>query len=147
MNKKIIEYYYEKMDKNVFYPITKKNLHKINKFVITIDGLKYFNELRRKFIKDDSSLTLTELANLGSLWLYYASTNQKPHELSEWNDYIFRVANRGNLLKEKRTLRQLGLIIPNKEYDPKQMEYHHIWRKIILWKMSEHDMNYYCDEV
>lgn len=149
MRKSIRDYYYEKIDGNVFYPITKKNLHKLNKFVITVDGLKYFNELRRKFIRDDSSLTLTELANLGQLWLHYAATNRNPQEVTEWDNYIFRVANKVDLLHEKITLRKNGFIIPNKEYDPKQMEYHRIWTNVILQKMKERDPTdptSYCDK-
>jgi len=146
---KFHNYYFEKITQNPFYPITKSNLHKINKYVITIKGLEYFNELRRKFILNDSNLTTTELANLGKLWQFYASTNRKPKEIQEWNNYIFRVGKMINLLKEKTSLVKGVHFELNKEYEPTQMEYHRIWTDVILKKMSERDpySSYsYCDK-
>ena len=139
MNEKLHIYHSEKTNENIFYPIREKNLHKIHEYTITVEGLKYFNELKRKFIKDDSSLTSTEFANLGCLWLHYAATNNNLRGIFEWEEYIFRVGKKIDPIKAKRILKTMKLIIPNKEYDPKQMEYHDTWSTMIWRKIRERD--------
>ncbi len=148
LTKKLRDYYNEKIKDNVYYPVTKNNYHKLFEYVITIDGLKVFHELKRQFIMDDKSLTPTELLKLGMLWNSYASTNRNKKEMLELDNYILRVSKRVNR-KTRINLLEEGLIIINKDYDPKQMEYHLTWRKIILWRTNDPDPNNphdYCDK-
>ncbi len=132
MNIKLYKYYIEKTAKNPFYPVTRANLHKILTSVITVKGLQYFYFLRRKFIKDDSNLTRLELASLGGLWFHHATTNRSPHEILEWENYMSRVGVDKDFRTLKPILRKQEYIIPNNDFDPKQMKYHRIWKETLL---------------
>lgn len=131
-NIKLYKYYIDKTAENPFYPITRENLHKMLTSVITIKGLQYFYFLRRKFIKVDSNLSRLELASLGGLWFYHATTNRDLHELLEWDEYISRVGIDDDFRTLKPILRKEEYIVANKDHDPKQIKYHRIWKDALL---------------
>ena len=139
MNIKLYQYYIEKTAENPFYPVTRENLHKMLTSVITIKGLEYFYFLRRKFIKDDSNLSRLELASLGGLWFHHATTNRDLHELLECDEYISRVGIDDDFRTLKPILRKQEYIIPNNDFDPKQMKYHRIWKETLLKKIHFKD--------
>ena len=148
MIKKLHDYYEEKIKDNIYYPVTKNNYHKLFEYVITIDGLKVLHELKRQFIRDDKSLTPTELLKLGKLWNTYASTNGNMKEMLELDNYMLRTAKQVNV-KERINLLEDGLITVNEDYDPRQMKYYMTWSKIIPWRAGDPDPNNlynYCDK-
>lgn len=140
---KLHDYYEKKIEDNVYYPVTKNNYHKLFEYVITVEGLKVFNELKRRFIRDDKSLTSIELLKLGKLWNTYASTNGNVKEMLELDDYMSRTAKQVNV-KERINLFKEGLIMVNKDYDPKQMEYHITWKKTIPWRANNPNIQDWC---
>src|SRR5437660_9439466 len=113
-------YYLDRIENNPFYPIRAEDLHKANDFVITVKGLKYFNELHRKFIIGKIPLTQQGHVELGRLMMYHAETNGNLGGLREWNEYLFRFANKVDLL-QKTTLHKSGYIARNPNYDPKYL--------------------------
>ncbi|MBC8501711.1 MAG: hypothetical protein H8D35_01120 [Nitrosopumilus sp.] len=128
--------YYSNKIKNIYFPIRPENYPRTEPSVITIKGLERFNELKRKFIMDDSSLTTKEYAELGGLWYLYALTNKKTEDLAEWEGYLLRVAipSKGEKINFKK-LTEMNYLTKNPDYDPKQLEYQRKWEKILLAEM------------
>jgi len=125
------KYYYEKTTENIFYPVRPEDLYKTNKFVITVEGLKHYTELKRKIVMRKGEPTDQEKADFVALLNMYASTNGDLEALKEWNDYLFRYARDLDLIHHKTTLYKRGFIQKNKDYNPKIIKFNQIWRDAI----------------
>ena len=122
----------DKTNQNILYPIRAEDLNKTSKSRITIKGLEYLNELKRKCIMGKDELTDQETANLVRLMQIYAATNHNLKALQEHDEFLFRFCRKVDLIHHKTTLYKNGYIEKNKEYDPKYYEFHNTWREAIL---------------
>jgi hypothetical protein len=129
---KLYKYYTENIEANPYYPIPVRNHNKLFKRVITIQGLKVFQELRHRFIRDDTSLTPLDKSKLGTLWDLYAATNRNPKESIELDAYMLRIMSQVNLKKLAPLLDLRGLTMPNPNYDSKLMGIHFHWCEVLI---------------
>ena len=66
-----------------FYPIKINDYPKLFDYVVTAEGLIYFEKLKRKYFLQ-KKLTLDEYNKLRLLYVYYASANRNAGEVSMW---------------------------------------------------------------
>lgn len=127
----LFNYYFERIKKNIFYPVRPDDLHKTCKHVITIKGLEYLTKLKRKMTIGKYKLTDQETANLVYLMRVYATTNGNLEALREHDELLFRFCRDVDLIHHKITLFIDGYIEKNPYYDPKYLDYHYRWGNII----------------
>jgi len=126
--KALLDYYQNKIKENPFYPIGPEDFHKAHKFVITITGLEYLTQIKRKFVMGEK-MTDEERANFLFLLLTYATTNRDVNTLREWNEDIIRIG-----LTPTPTLFKKGYTEKNPNYDPTYFECHETWQRAVLKK-------------
>ncbi len=104
---------------NPLYPIKLDDYQKLFDFVLTVQGLVYFNELKQKYFLR-KKLTVDEYNKLRLLYVYYATANRNVEEVSMWQKICASLDEQGifekNLFASKEDLIQQSLIIQNPEY-------------------------------
>ena len=120
-----------KMDENPYYPVPVSEYTSLFDFRLTSDGLVYFDRLRKEWNEKD--LPEKETLFLGLLHLAYAVGIKSVKECKNWQAYIFLA---GDVDHEapgiKTTLRQLGCIEENPDYNPKLFKSHILWKHKML---------------
>ncbi|WP_428326846.1 hypothetical protein [Nitrosopumilus sp.] len=105
--------------KNLFYPITINDYPKLFDYVLTANGLVYFQSLKRKYVLG-KAMTQDEYNKLRLLYVYYATANRNPSEVFAWQDLCVTLDNKGIIEKEmfqsKEDLKNKQLIIENPNY-------------------------------
>jgi hypothetical protein len=106
-------------DDDPLHPIKIDDYPKLFDFVLTANGLIYFQKLKRKyFLQKD--LTLDEYNKLRLLYIYYASANRNAAEVSMWQKLCVNLDEKGiiekNMFSSKQDLIQQSLIIINPQY-------------------------------
>jgi hypothetical protein len=101
------------------HPIRIDDYPKLFDFVLTANGLIYFQDLKRKYFLQ-KKLTLDEYNKLRLLYIYYASANRNVAEVSMWQKLCVNLDEKGiiekNMLSSKQDLIQQSLIIKNPQY-------------------------------
>ena len=101
------------------HPIKLDDYPKLFDFVLTIRGLSYFQELKRKYFLR-KKLTLDEYNKLRLLYVYYATGNRNIKEVSMWQKMCINLDEQRifekNMYASKEDLIQQSLIIENPEY-------------------------------
>jgi hypothetical protein len=101
------------------HPIRIDDYPKLFDFVLTANGLIYFQDLKRKYFLQ-KKLTLDEYNKLRLLYIYYASANRNVAEVSMWQKLCIDLDEKGiiekNMLSSKQDLIQQSLIIKNPQY-------------------------------
>jgi hypothetical protein len=101
------------------HPIRINDYPKLFDFVLTANGLIYFQDLKRKYFLQ-KKLTLDEYNKLRLLYIYYASANRNVAEVSMWQKLCVNLDEKGiiekNMLSSKQDLIQQSLIIKNPQY-------------------------------
>ena len=69
--------------KNPLHPIDIDDYPKLFDYVLTAQGLVYFQTLKRKSILGQE-MVLDEYNKLRLLYVYYATTNRNPNEVYAW---------------------------------------------------------------
>ena len=101
------------------HPIKINDYPKLFDFVLTSNGLIYFQELKRKYFLQ-KNLTLDEYNKLRLLYIYYASANRNVVEVSMWQKLCISLDEKGiiekNMFSSKQDLIHQSLIIKNPQY-------------------------------
>ena len=79
---------------NPLYPIDLDDYPKLFDYVLTADGLVYFQTLKRNYILG-KDLSLDEYNKLRLLYVYYATANRNPKEVSVWQDICITLDDKG----------------------------------------------------
>jgi len=80
--------------KNPLYPIELDDFPKLFDYVLTSDGLIFFQSLKRKYILG-KNLTLDEYNKLRLLYVYYATANSNPQEVFACQDICITLDDKG----------------------------------------------------
>lgn len=105
--------------KNPLYPIDIDDYPKHYDYVLSTEGLIYFQTLKRNFILG-KEMTMDEYNKLQLLYVYYATANRNSKEVSAWQDLC--VTLDGKEIFEKKTyqskedLKNKSLILVNPNY-------------------------------
>ena len=105
--------------KNPLYPIEIDDYPKLFDYVLTAEGLKFFQSLRHRY-HQGKNLTLDEYNKLRLLSVYYATANRNPKEVSFWQELCVTLDGKGifekNMYQSKEDLKEKFLIVQNPEY-------------------------------
>jgi len=105
--------------KNPLYPIELDDYPKLFDYVLTSDGLIFFQSLKRKYILG-KNLTLDEYNKLRLLYVYYATANRNPQEVFAWQDICITLDNKGlfekDMFQSKEDLKHKSQIVENPNY-------------------------------
>ena len=106
-------------EEDPLHPIKLDDYPKLFDFVLTIKGLSYFQELKRRYFLR-KKLTLDECNKLRLLYVYYATDNRNIKEVSMWQKMCINLDEQRifekNMHASKEDLIQQSLIIENSEY-------------------------------
>ena len=86
-------------EKNPLYPVSVDDYPKLFDYVLTVDGLVYFQKLKRNYILG-KDLTLDEYNKLRLLYVYYATANKNPKEVFAWQDICITLDDKGIFEKQ-----------------------------------------------
>ncbi len=108
------------VSQNPLYPIGIADYPKLFDYVLTKDGLIFFQKLRRKYLLG-KDMSLDEYNKLRLLYVYYATANRNPKEVSLWQDLCNTLDNKRifekNMLHSKEDLIKKSLITLNPNYE------------------------------
>jgi len=112
---KIIQY----NEDDPLHPIKLYDYPKLFDFVLTTNGLKYFQELKRKYFLR-KNLTIDECNKLRLLYVYYATDNKNVEEVSMWKKICINLDGQRifeeNMFTSKEDLTHQSLIMENPHY-------------------------------
>ena len=108
-------------EKEPLYPIKVVDYPKLFDYVLTANGLVYFNSIRRNyFLQKD--MTQDEYNKLRLLYIYYATANKNIQEVSMWQKICLSLEQKRILEKNmnlsKENLIEESLIVKNPQYVP-----------------------------
>jgi hypothetical protein len=105
--------------KNPLYPIEIDDYPKLFDYVLTAEGLIYFQSLKRKYVLG-KDMTLDEYNKLRLLYVYYATANRNLQEVISWQDVCITLDSQGifekGMFKSKEDLKNKLLIVKNPHY-------------------------------
>ena len=105
--------------KNPLHPIDIDDYPKLFDYVLTAQGLVYFQTLKRKYILG-KEMVLDDYNKLRLLYVYYATANRNPKEVFAWQDICLTLENKGifekNVYQSKEDLKNKSLIADNPHY-------------------------------
>ncbi|MGY5152352.1 MAG: hypothetical protein ACW9XA_08795 [Candidatus Nitrosopumilus sp. bin_6a] len=104
---------------NPLYPIEIDDYPKLFDYVLSTEGLIYFQTLKRNFILG-KEMTLDEYNKLRLLYVYYATANRNSKEVSAWQDLCVTLDEKGifekKMYQSKEDLKSKSLILVNPNY-------------------------------
>jgi len=107
------------MNQNPLYPLEIDDYPKLFDYVLTSDGLIFFQKLRHKH-NQGKILSPDEYNKLRLLHVYYATANRNPKEVSSWQELCFMLDSLGifekNMFQSKENLISESLIMKNPNY-------------------------------
>ncbi len=125
------------LDNNPFHPISIEHYPKLFEFVLTRDGLIFFNELKRKYILG-KKLDDDQYNKLRLCYVYYAAFNKNKTEVKNWQHLCMQLdqnkIKEKNVLSSQNELLQQNLIVKNPLY-LSGLYYNHI--KYVKEKLSK----------
>ena len=105
--------------KNPLFPIEINDYPKLFDYVLTSDGLVYFQTLKRNYILG-KDLTLDEYNKIRLLYVYYATANRNAEEVLTWQDICVTLDEKGifekGMFQSKEDLKNKLLITKNPHY-------------------------------
>ena len=105
--------------KNPLYPIQINDYPKLFDYVLTAEGLVYFQTLKRNYILG-KEMTIDEYNKLRLLYVYYATANRNPTEVFAWQDICITLDDRGifekDMYQSKEDLKTRMMIVKNPQY-------------------------------
>jgi hypothetical protein len=106
--------------KNPLYPIEINEYPKLFDYVLTKQGLIYFQTLKRNFILG-KNMNLDEYNKLRLMYVYYATANRNPGEVSAWQDICIALDEKEifekDMYSSKEDLKNKSLIVKNPHYE------------------------------
>jgi len=122
--------------KNPLYPVGLDDYPNLFDFVLTADGLIYFQTLKRNYILG-KEMTLDEYNKLRLLYVYYATANRNPKEVFAWQDICITLDDKGIFEKgmylSKEDLKNNLMIVENPNY---QSGLYRIYTEYVKEKMN-----------
>ena len=107
------------LTENPLYPISIDDYPKLFDYVLTAEGLKFFQVLRRRYVLG-KHLTQDEYNKLRLLYVYYATANRNPEQVANWQDLCVTLDGQGIIEKDmfhsKEDLILKSLITLNPNY-------------------------------
>jgi hypothetical protein len=107
--------------KNPFYPIEINEYPKLFDYLLTKQGLIYFQILKRNYILG-KDMSLDEYNKLRLMYVYYATANRNPQDVFTWQDICITLDDKGIFEKDmycsKEDLKNKLFIIKNPCYEP-----------------------------
>lgn len=104
---------------NPLYPIDVNDYPKLFDFVLTKNGLLYFQSLKRAFLLG-REMSQDECNKIRLLYVYYATANRNTGEVFAWQDLCITLDNMGmvekNMFQSKESLKKNCLIVENPDY-------------------------------
>lgn len=104
---------------NPLYPIDIDDYPKLFDYVLTADGLVYFQSLRRDYVLG-KNMTQDEYNKLRLLYVYYATANRNCSEVFAWQDLCVTLDNKGiverEMFQSKEDLKNKNLVTENPNY-------------------------------
>ena len=99
---------------NPLFPVKIDDYPKLFDYVLTAEGLIYFQTLKRRYVLG-KELVLDEYNKLRLLYVYYAMANRNPKEVFAWQDICITLDDGGIFEKDmhqsKEDLKSSSLII------------------------------------
>ena len=80
--------------KNPLYPIEIDEYPKLFDYVLFKNGLIYFQTLKRNYVLG-KDMSLDEYNKLRLMYVYYATANRNPQEVSVWQDICIALDDKG----------------------------------------------------
>ena len=107
-------------DENPLYPLELNDYPKLFDYVLTKNGLIFFQHLRQKY-NQGKSLEIDEYNKLRLLYIYYAAANRNPKEVSCWKELCLTLDLQGipekHMLNSKDDLIKKSLVAKNPLYE------------------------------
>lgn len=104
---------------NPLYPISVNDYPKLFDYVLTAEGLVFFQALRQKY-NQGKSLSLDEYNKLRLLYVYYATANRNTSEVLAWQELCVILDRKGifekHMFESKENLIERLLIVKNPSY-------------------------------
>ena len=104
---------------NPLYPIDIEDYPKLFDYVLTSDGLVYFQTLKRQYVFG-KEMTLDEYNKLRLLYVYYATANRNTKEVFAWQDICITFDDKGifekDMFQSKEDLKNKLLVVQNPNY-------------------------------
>ena len=101
---------------NPLFPVKIDDYPKLFDYVLTADGLIYFQSLKRKYVLG-KEMILDEYNKLRLLYVYYATANRNSKEVFAWQDICITLDEKGifekNMYQSKEDLKNKLLILKN----------------------------------
>lgn len=115
---------------NPLHPIEIDDYPKLFDYVLSVNGLEYFQTLKRNYLMG-KEMILDEYNKLRLMYVYYATANRNVKEVSNWQDICLSLDEKGifekNMFASKEDLKNKLLIVQNPNYVPglyrKHVEY------------------------
>ena len=105
--------------KNPLFPIDVDHYPKLFDYVLTAEGLVFFQTLKRNYILG-KEMTLDEFNKLRLMYVYYATANRNTKEVFAWQDICITLDSRGifekDMFNSKEDLKNKSLISENPNY-------------------------------
>jgi hypothetical protein len=122
-----------KIAENPYYPVPIEEYPKLFDFNITPEGLIYFERLKNE-LSSRNELSENESLYLCLLHLAYATSVKSVEECHNWQEFIFKIGKNVDLDKPriKETLKQMGCIVDDLNYNPKLYKSHLLWKNKML---------------
>ena len=104
---------------NPLYPIDIDDYPKLFDYVLTAEGLIYFQSLKRNYVLG-KDMTLDDYNKLRLMYVYYATANRNLKEVCIWQDICITLDDKGifekGMFKSKEDLKNKSLIVKNPHY-------------------------------
>ena len=108
-----------KDEKDPLHPIDIEDYPKLFDYVLTAEGLVYFNKLKRNYFLQ-KQMTEDEYNKLRLLYIYYSTANKNTEEVAMWKKICASLDEKGifekNMYLSKQELIKQGLILVNPNY-------------------------------
>ena len=104
---------------NPLHPIDIDDYPKLFDYVLTAEGLIYFQSLKRNYVLG-KDMTLDDYNKLRLMYVYYATANRNLKEVCIWQDICITLDDKGifekGMFKSKEDLKNKSLIVKNPHY-------------------------------
>jgi len=105
--------------KNPLYPIELDEYPKLFDYVLTKQGLIYFQTLKRNYLLG-KNMSLDEYNKLRLMYVYYATANRNTQEVCAWQDVCITLDEKEifekDMYSSKEDLKNKSLIVKNPHY-------------------------------
>lgn len=122
-----------KIAENPYYPVPIEEYPQLFDFNLTPEGLIYFERLKNE-LASGNVLSENESLYFCLLYLGYATSMKNVEECHNWQEFVFKIGKNTDLDKPgiKDTLKKMGCITDDPDYNPKLYKSHLLWKNKML---------------